>query len=138
MIFPSLVSWGVFSVREIVKRHPLYIKFTFLPFVCLSFSLKKYLFYLFLYIYFFQSLTGRPLHKLCGNLYFKLVYYSLPQNVLLGPQVRKCRTLLGRARSKFKQQPMVVSTTMIAAIVKKKYSEPSARSNRITDHTRIK
>ena len=44
----------------------------FLPFVCLSFSLKKYLFYLFLYIYFFQSLTGRPLHKLCGNLYKSL------------------------------------------------------------------
>ena len=64
-----------------------------------------------------------------------VVYYSLPQNVFLGPQARKCRTLLESARSKFKHQPMFVSTTMI---VEEKHSEPSARSNRINENTRIK
>ena len=124
MVFLSPVSWGVLSVLETVKR-----------FACLSF-LFIYVCYLFVYIFF--STPGR---KASSHGYAEIyilshvVYYSLPQIVFLGPQARKCRTLLESARSKFKHQPMFVSTTMI---VEEKHSEPSARSNRINENTRIK
>ena len=139
MIFPSPVSWGVLSVLETVKRHPLYIKC-----IVFFFTICLFVFFIYLCILFIPvciHIFSTPGRKASSHGYAEIyilshvVYYSLPQIVFLGPQARKCRTLLESARSKFKHQPMFVSTTMI---VEEKHSEPSARSNRINENTRIK
>lgn len=107
---------------------------------CQAFCLFVFFIYLcmlFICIHIFSTPARKASSHGYAEIYIlsHVVYYSLPQIVFLGPQARKCRTLLESARSKFKHQPMFVSTTMI---VEEKHSEPSAGSNRINENTRIK